>query len=206
MKIAEIEFKREGRQGIVPVGTYLSDAAQRFGVRFDGECFQDQGIHTCMVVVESGVDHLSSMTDQEIRYFDTNERAVNERLGCQTKIVNDGDLVIMTSEKKVNDDAAKQSRHDEYRKEFAELPLEKKISELVQLESIAIGETVSFVLNSPYLVFDKVMDVMAGLGLQQEEQTKRAKRPVEHTADEKTEKKPRAKASPRSARKSDSAK
>ncbi len=73
-------------------------------------------------------------------------------------------------------------QNEQYKKEFKDLPLEKKISALVQLEAIALGETFSFIFNSPYMVFDKVMDVMAEFGLKKEQQGKQAGRPKEHEA------------------------
>jgi hypothetical protein len=60
------------------------------------------------------------------------------------------------------------------------MPLEKKIANLVQLETIALGETVSFIINSPFKIADKVMDVMAEFGFKKEEQQKEAARPAEH--------------------------
>ncbi len=71
-------------------------------------------------------------------------------------------------------------QNEKYKKDFAELPLEKKLAALAQLEAIALGETFSFIFNSPYMVFDKVMDVMAEFGLKKEHQEKRAARPTEH--------------------------
>ena len=62
-----------------------------------------------------------------------------------------------------------EDRSEEYRKEFAEMPLEKKIANLVQLETIALGETVSFIINSPFKIADKVLDVMAEFGFKKEE-------------------------------------
>jgi hypothetical protein len=88
------------------------------------------------------------------------------------------------TKKKVKEDAEEakkvSDRNEEYRKEFAELPLEKKIANLVQLESIALGETVSFIFNSPFKIADKVLDVMAEFGFKKEEQEREAARPAEH--------------------------
>ena len=92
----------------------------------------------------------------------------------------------MTEEKEVKTEpTAEKSAADaneQYRKEFAEMPLEKKIANLVQLETIAIGETVSFIINSPFAIADKLMDVMAEFGFRKEEQQKTAARPEEHKA------------------------
>ena len=91
------------------------------------------------------------------------------------------------TEEKVNEPTAETPAGDmneQYRKEFAELPLEKKIANLVQLETIALGETVSFIINSPFKIADKLMDVMAEFGFKKEEQQKEAARPAEHKAKE----------------------
>ena len=71
------------------------------------------------------------------------------------------------------------ARDEAYRKEFTELPLEKKIAELMQLEAIALGETFAFVINSPFKVFEKIGDVMAEFGFKKEEDEKRRARPAE---------------------------
>ncbi len=72
---------------------------------------------------------------------------------------------------------------EQYRKEFEEMPLEKKIANLVQLETIALGETVSFIMNSPFKIADMMMGVMAEFGIKKEEQQKTAVRPDEHKSD-----------------------
>ncbi|MFN2411640.1 MAG: hypothetical protein ABR535_01095, partial [Pyrinomonadaceae bacterium] len=66
---------------------------------------------------------------------------------------------------------------EKFKKEFSEMPLEKKIADLVHFETIALGETFSFIFNSPYLVFDKVMDVMAEFGMKKEAAEKSSARP-----------------------------
>lgn len=184
MEEVEIKFEREGREGIVAPGTYLIDAAKRFGIRFEAPCVLDEDVHFCPVVITSGGERLSPETKAEQKYFATNGRNGNQRLACQVKIERSGEVVVMTEEKEVKTDpAAEQSEKDaneKYRKEFAEMPLEKKIANLVQLETIAIGETVSFIINSPFHIADKVMDVMAEFGFRKEEQQKTAARPDEH--------------------------
>ena len=194
MSTVHITFKPEGREGVVAVGSYLADAARRFGVRFEDVCVQDQGIHFCSVVVADGAENMSPLTSVETEYFSSRDRKTDERLSCQTKIETAGDIVIMTSETKNGkaDEPAAEEQNEQYKKDFTEMPLEKKIATLVQLEAIALGETVSFIMNSPYLVFDKVMDVMAEFGLKKEEDSKKSARPKEH---EKAEKKTKSKSS-----------
>ncbi len=90
----------------------------------------------------------------------------------------------MTTEKndKAADEPTAEEKAGQYKKEFTELPLEKKLASLVELEGIALGETISFIINSPYLVFGKVMDIMAEFGLKKEQESKKAARPKEHEA------------------------
>jgi ferredoxin len=180
-----VRFERENREGIVAVGTYLIDAAKRFGIHFEEACLPETDTHYCSVVVSSGSDLLSGMTQAESEHFAKAGRKTNERLACQVKIEDPGEVEIMTEEK-VNErpPEAKSSTDssEEYRKAFAEMPLEKKIANLVQLETIALGETVSFIINSPFKVADKLMDVMAEFGFKKEEKQKEASRPAEHKA------------------------
>jgi ferredoxin len=185
MKEVEIKFEREEREGLVAVRTYLIDAAKRFGIHFEDVCSPEQYIHFCSLTVTKGSDLLSPETKAEAAYFKEHGRSGKERLACQVKIDKPGEVVVMTKKKKSEEeeaDAAQTSedRSEQYRKEFAELPLEKKIANLVQLETIALGETVSFIINSPFKIADKVIDVMAEFGFKKEVQEKEAARPAEH--------------------------
>ena len=199
MPEATLTFKQEEREGIIPVGTYLSDAAARFGVRFEGKCVPTEGIHFCQVSVDEGAKHLSTRTAAEVESLDETA-GTNERLACQAKVIEPGEIFIMTKKKEKADPEEKEPAEKEYTKEFAEMPLEKKFAELMQLEAITLSETFSFILNSPYLVFDKVMDVMADFGLKKEENGKKATRPAEHAATDKPngteQSKPEANAQP----------
>jgi ferredoxin len=183
MAEVEVKFERENREGVVAVGTYLIDAAKRFGIHFDEICVRESDEHHCAVTVSSGIDLLSPMTSAEKEYFEKNGRTTNERLACQAKIEKPGEVVIMTKEKAkdaAEEEKSDKERSEEYRKEFAEMPLEKKIASLVQLESIALSETVSFIVNSPFHIADKLMDVMAEFGFKKEERERQAARPSEH--------------------------
>ncbi len=180
----QVRFERENREGIVAVGTYLIDAAKRFGIHFEDVCVPEIDSHYCSIIVASGSDLLSEVTKAESEHFAKAGRKRNERLACQVKIENPGEVEIMTEEK-VKDpvpekETAAGDSNEEYRKTFAEMPLEKKIANLVQLETIAFGETVSFIFNSPFKVADKLMDVMAEFGFKKEEKQKEAARPAEH--------------------------
>lgn len=183
MADVEIKFEREGAEGIVAVGTYLSDAAKRLGIRFDELCDPAEGTHSCVVRITEGADLLSPETSAEKKYFEEHGREPDERLACQTRFEKAGEVVVMTKKedaKDVDPEEAKKEQSEEYRKQFAELPLDKKMSELLQLEAMALSETLSFVVNSPYEIANKLMGVMAGLGFKIEQQQKESAKPEEH--------------------------
>ena len=178
MAVVEIKFD-EGREGIVPVGTYLVDAARRMGAG-DFEC-AETGEHCCQITVTSGSELLSKMTKGELDLLAGEDRKTGVRLACFTKIEKPGVITAMVKKKKEQPSVEEKSeeRTEEYKKEFTEMPLEKKIAKLMELEAIALGETFAFVINSPFKVFEKIGDVMAEFGFKKEEDQKRRARPVE---------------------------
>lgn len=194
MSDVEIKFEREERDGIVAVGTYLIDAMKRFGIRPEDVCIN--GEHHCAVTIHKGAELLSPRTEEETKYFETNGGGKNERLACQVKMEKAGSISVMTKKKKKDEaaGAAEEVHETDFKKEFTDMPLEKKIANLVQLEAIALGETLTFVANSPYLIFEKIGDVMAEFGMKFERQAKEATRPKEHTAKEDSENGDKAKA------------
>ena len=177
-----LKIENDGREGVLAVGTYLMDAAARLGTRIEDDPALNDGLHTCGVTIESGGELLSELTQVERDQFDSAGRRPNERLACQVKLVKPGEVIIMTDDKKKNKktEETETEQKERFKKEFEEMPLEQKISNLVQLEFIAFGETVKFILDSPYKAFDKVMDVMAEFGLKKDEAAKKASRPKEH--------------------------
>ncbi|MGI9037144.1 MAG: hypothetical protein ACR2GD_14045 [Pyrinomonadaceae bacterium] len=174
----EITFNPSGRNGLVAVGTYLLDAAKRLGVEM--ECEKDGESEVCVAKVTQGADLLSPLTKFEIEYLSEDRRKDGNRLANQAKIERTGEIVVMVKEKKEPEKSDEEKRAKESRKEFEELPLEKKVAKLLELEFITLGETVSFVFNSPFKVVDKIMDVMAEFGLKMDKETKNASRPEEH--------------------------
>jgi len=174
----EIKFERENRDGIIPVGTYLFDAARRLGIEVD--CERTGGSDLCAMEITSGRELLSDLTKAETGQLSEERRKNGERLACQAKIAKAGEISIMTKEKVKDEKELEEEKKQEYRKEFEQLPLEKKIASLVELEAIALGETISFVFNSPFMIFEKAMDVLAEFGLKLEKDAKEATRPNEH--------------------------
>jgi len=184
---AEIKFEPEGRIGVIAIGSYLYDAAKRLGMDIP-ECERRGESDLCAVQIVSGKNLLSEPTKAELETLGSDRFIKGERLACQAKVVAVGEIVVMAEKKKQTTEEEKKSEErkkvEEFRKEFDEMPLEKKIAALLELEAVALGETFSFVLNSPYHIFDKVMGVMAEFGLKMDKENKEAKTPDEHKAKE----------------------
>lgn len=184
---ADVKFEREDRDGIVAVGTYLIDAAGRLGIEISEECERRGENDSCAVTIKKGEDLLSELTQAEIEHLSEKRRKDGERLACQAKIEKSGEVVIMTKEKVVEEKPEVEEKTEEFRKEFEKMPLEKKVASLLELEMIALGETVSFIFNSPSEIVSKIMDVMAQFGRQKEDESKDAKRPDEHKSEDENE-------------------
>lgn len=182
MSEVTIKFENEGLEGLVAVGTYLGDAMARFGIFPDEPCDHLKKAHHCSVIISAGIDLLSPLTETEEEHFSTDGRKTNERLACEAKIERPGEVVIMTDQ--TVKDSAKKAAKERFEEEFESLPLEKKFAKLFKMEAVVLSETVSYVLDSPYKVFEKIGDVMAGFGRKMEDEAKKAKRPSEPVAPE----------------------
>ena len=176
-KEAELKFEREELHGVIAVGTYLFDGARRMGVEV--ECERMGESDSCAMKVTAGGEFLSEVTKAEIKQLSEERRKAGERLACQAKIERVGEVKIMTTKKKEEEKPDYEVKKEAYRKEFEELPLEKKIASLVELEAIALGDTFSFIINSPYKLVGKFMDVLAEFGLKMDEEAKKQTRPKE---------------------------
>lgn len=180
----EVNFEREKISGVVAVGTYLFDAARRMGIEVEAECERRGECDSCAMRVKTGEEFLSDVTKAEIEHLTSKRRKNGERLACQVKFERTGEVSIMTHKKKEEKKPAEEVKYDAYRKEFEELPLEKKVANLLHLEAVTLSETVSFVLNSPSMIVSKFMDVLAEFGLKMEDDAKKATRPSEHHEDD----------------------
>jgi hypothetical protein len=136
--------------------------------------------------VKSGAEFLSEPTKAELEQLTDERLREGERLSCQAKIIGEGEIVIRTHEKKDTRPEAER-KHEEFRREFDRLPLEQKISRLMELEAVALGETLSFILNSPYTIGGKVVEFLSGFGFKFEKEAKEAKKPDEHKENGKEE-------------------
>lgn len=175
----DIKIEPEGRSGIVAEGTYLWDAAKRLGVRLPAECEGRGECDTCAVIIEEGATLLSSLTEAERVRLSPERLAAGERLACQVKVEHAGELVMrpvpVTERAETTEETVK-----DFRKEFKEMPLDRKMATLAELEAVTMFQTLSTIMNLPFTVGEKVMDFMAGMGRAKTRQEREARRPTEH--------------------------
>lgn len=175
----DIKFEPDGRSGVIAEGTYLWSAAKRLGVRLPAEC-EGRGLcDTCAVVVEEGAALLSSLTEAEREHLSPERLAAGERLACQTKVERGGELVLrpvpFTERAETTQETVR-----ELRREFRDLPLQRKLATLVELEAVTMYQTLSAIADAPFKVAGKVLDLMAVRGRSLNERERAARRPAEH--------------------------
>ena len=176
-----VEWKTEdgGRTGVVAEGTYLWDAAKRLGVRLPAECDGRGECDTCAVTVEEGATLLSALTEAERVRLSPERLLAGERLACQVKVERGGQLVLrpvpVTEREPTADEAVR-----DFRKDFAEMPLKRKLTTLVELEATAAFHTLAAVADFPFTAFNKGLEFMAGFGRQMSRREREARRPAEH--------------------------
>jgi ferredoxin len=179
----DIKFEPDGRSGIIAEGTYLWDAAKRLGVRLPAECEGRGECDTCAVVVEEGATLLSSLTEAERKLLSPERLAAGERLACQAKVERAGELTLrpvpVTERTETTDEAVK-----DFRKEFKEMPLDRKMATLAELEAVTMFQTLGTIMNLPFTIGEKVMDLMAGMGRAKTKAEREARRPAEHRQSE----------------------
>lgn len=101
-----VVFQPAGRQGDVPIGTNLLEAARRLGVEIESICGGHQTCSKCKVLVEEGdfakfalrsaADHLTPAGEREIEYARKHNFTDGARLSCACQVT--GDLVIRVPE------------------------------------------------------------------------------------------------------------
>ncbi|MBP6003116.1 MAG: hypothetical protein KA746_06740 [Pyrinomonadaceae bacterium] len=172
MESALIRFENENVEGYVSVGTTLVDAMRQFGIYFSQPCEPGEQIHHCSVKVSLGGGNLSPETEAEVEHINTAGRKEGERLACEAEIIRAGDITIMTEAKKAKTES--KTEKDPFVESFEAMPLEEKISKLLRLEAVALGETIEYVVNSPYKIIEKIGDVLAEYGMKIETEAKKA--------------------------------
>jgi len=101
-----IVFQPAGRQGDIPAGTTLLEAARRLGVEIESICGGHQTCSKCKVLVEEGdfakfairsaTGHLTPAGERENEYARKHSFGEGERLSCACQVT--GDLVIRVPE------------------------------------------------------------------------------------------------------------
>ncbi len=174
-----VEWKPDGLTGIIAEGTYLWDAAKRCGIRLPAECEGRGECDTCALVVEEGATLLSALTSAEREHLSPERLASGERLACQVKIEHSGNLVLRPVPVTERQPTAEEATKD-FRKEFREMPLEKKLTTLIELEAVTAFQTLGAVGNLPFKLFEKGLDLMAGFGRTRYRRDRESHRPSEH--------------------------
>lgn len=176
----KFEFEKKPEQtGVVAEGTYIWDAAKRMGVYLKAECDGRGTCDTCAVTIKHGAEHLSTPTSAEMQNLTDERRANGERLACQTRIQSSGEVTVMVKETEEEKEKPKEEPRD-FRKEFEAMPLDKKFATLVEIESVALTDTVNFIASLPNRVTSKIVDLLGGFGRKLETQAKASRRPSEH--------------------------
>jgi ferredoxin, 2Fe-2S len=152
-----ITFEPSGISGAVATGTYLIDAAKRLGAPLGTGCMRGKGeCATCLVHVSIGVDLLSIPGSIEQTVLGAEQLNQGFRLACQAKIEGSGEVVVRAAPPKPKE--AGPDRDAELRKEFGELPLQKKIATLLQFEAITMNEAFNAAIEKPLEFGGRALD------------------------------------------------
>ena len=84
MNEVELKFEREDLAGLVAIGTYLSDAARRFGIELQNEQFDEKDYSVVKII--KGGELLSTATKTESQLLSESRRGQGERLAEEVKI------------------------------------------------------------------------------------------------------------------------
>jgi 2Fe-2S ferredoxin len=174
-----VEFTPDGQHGVVAEGTYLWDAAKRLGVRLPAECEGRGECDTCAVFVREGATLLSSLTNAERVRLSPERLAAGERLACQSKVVLAGQLVLQPVPVAATETQTAPSAQD-VKAEFRDMPLQEKLTTLVELELITVTQTFRAVSDLSIGILEKGLDTIVGLGRARARRQRQAHRPPEH--------------------------
>jgi ferredoxin len=174
-----IKIEPDELTGIVAEGTYLWEASKRLGVRLPAECEGRGECDTCAVFIVEGATLLSDLTSAERDKLSPERLAAGERLACQAKIEHGGDLVIKAVPKTERKETAEEAVND-FRKQFRDMPLERKLATLMEFEAVTAFQTLNTIANLPFTIGEKILDFMAGKGKELSEKERAARRPSEH--------------------------
>jgi len=152
----EIKFEPNGPSGLVAEGTLLADAAKRLGFQIP-VCEGRGESDICAVAIIKGAPLLSSLTDAERKQLSAERLAGGERLSCQCRVERSGELSLRVVAQTERARTAEETAAD-LRKEFNQLPFERKISTLMQLETIAMTEALDSLADRSVSIGKKLFD------------------------------------------------
>lgn len=152
-----ITFEPSGIGGTVATGTYLIDAAKRLGAPVGAGCMRGKGhCSTCVVKVVAGADLFSAPGTIEQSFLSQEQFDQGLRLACHAKLEGEGEVTVRMVRRQ---ERAKESTPDtDVKKQFHSLPLEKKISTLLQLEAITVSEAFNAAIDKPLAFGAKTFD------------------------------------------------
>ncbi|MGH9944716.1 MAG: 2Fe-2S iron-sulfur cluster-binding protein [Pyrinomonadaceae bacterium] len=176
-----VEFVSEGLQGVVAEGTYLWDTAKRLGARLPADCEGRGECDTCAVIVREGAGLLSELTEAERERLSPERLVAGERLACQTKVLFAGDLKLEPVPIEEREETVEETK-TEWREEFSKMPLQQKLTTLVELEALTAYQTFKAVGDFSSSLFEKGVDVIASFGRARERRQRENHRPAEHRA------------------------
>lgn len=161
----EITFQPLGINGLIAEGTSLIDAANRMGVNVSSACTGKADCTACVILIVSGDSLLSGPTEHELKTLSQDKlgqgksgakSVSNRRLACQTIMERSGELVVEIIPEE------KQKGANDMRATFSELPLDKKVVTLIQLEALMMSEAFDTVVDKTLSFGGKVMNVFSG--------------------------------------------
>ncbi|HEY6477630.1 MAG TPA: 2Fe-2S iron-sulfur cluster-binding protein, partial [Polyangia bacterium] len=91
----KVRFEPDGIEIEVPVGTSILEASNKAHAQVGSACGGVCACSTCHVYVKEGLDALAEASDREEDIMDKAfDVKSNSRLGCQSKILRDVNIVV----------------------------------------------------------------------------------------------------------------
>ena len=162
-----VKFEPEKGSGVIAEGSNLLDTARRLGVQISSECKGLGECDSCVVVVQRGAGLLSSPSPAERKQLGTERLVEDRRLACQTRVERSGELVLMLVPATERTQTVEEEAEN-FRREFRELPLGRKIKRLAEFEAVSAFEALTTIASLPFTVGERVLDVIADYGRKRE--------------------------------------
>ncbi len=101
--MAKVRYLDQGIEVEVPVGTTILQASRKCGAPEGDACGGVCACSTCHVYVEKGLELLSDAEEEEEDILDKAfDVRMTSRLGCQTRIEQDGEIEIRISQESLD--------------------------------------------------------------------------------------------------------